>query len=394
MKTVTFKSGLNRREFCKIFSAGSVAASLSPMMIKSLCAQENSKTEKPVTNINDALSIPRNRNSMPGKYPGQVSEIFHSKSVVNNKPDFSTVSKMLETGMRELTGESSINKAWLQFVSPEDIIGLKVNPVAGKLLSTSLEITQTVIQQLENAGIPRKNIVIWDRREFQLHEVGFTDKNFPGIEIVGTERQDQEGSFYDKNGQLYSTDMIDRDRYYWADCQMEYDKETLPYMVNEGKYSYFTKIAAQRVSKIINIPILKNAGSSVTLCLKNLAYGTITNTARLHKQLWAETCAQVPCFTPLRDKVVLNIVDGIRGCYDGGPGAKPQFFTNYQTLLVGTDPVAVDRMGYEIVLKKRLEEKIQKEESPKALRFMEMAQEYQLGVADKNRIQHQRIVLG
>jgi uncharacterized protein (DUF362 family) len=180
--------------------------------------------------------------------------------------------------------------------------------------------------------------------------------------------------------------MIDRDWYYWADVEEKYDAETLPYMINEGKHSYFTRICTKDVTKIINIPILKNAGPTVTLCLKNLAYGAISNTGRLHKQLWAETCAEVPAFAPLRDKVVLNIVDGIKGCYNGGPGAEPQFFTEYKTLLVGTDPVAVDRIGYEIVLKKRLDEKVQKEESPRGKTFLELAAQQNLGIADLKKI--------
>jgi hypothetical protein len=80
---------------------------------------------------------------------------------------------------------------------------------------------------------------------------------------------------------------------------------------------------------------MKNAGASITLCLKNLGYGVITNTSRLHSTLWAETSAQVCAFPPVRDKVVLNIADGIKGCYDGGPGANPQFFTDYKMLLLG-----------------------------------------------------------
>jgi uncharacterized protein (DUF362 family) len=165
-------------------------------------------------------------------------------------------------------------------------------------------------------------------------------------------------------------------------------------MINEGKYSYFSKIVTRDVTKIINIPILKNAGATVTLCLKNLAYGSVSNTARLHQQLWSETCAEVPCFEPLRDKVVLNIVDGLKGCYNGGPGANPQFFTEYNTVLVGTDPVAMDRIGYEIVLKKRREEKIQKEESRRGRIFMDLAQNYGLGQANLEKIDHHRMVLG
>ena len=147
------------------------------------------------------------------------------------------------------------------------------------------------------------------------------------------------------------------------------------------------------IDKIINIPILKNAGSTVTLCLKNLAYGSITNTGRLHKQLWAETCAEVCAFPPLRDKVVLNIVDGLKGCFNGGPGANPQFFADFKTVLIGTDPVAVDRIGYEIITKKRIDEKIQKEENPRGRIFMELARDLKLGVADLDKIQLQKIEL-
>jgi uncharacterized protein (DUF362 family) len=226
-----------------------------------------------------------------------------------------------------------------------------------------------------------------------MHEVGFTKNNFPGIEIIGTERKDDKGSFYDANKVLYSEQMIDKNWYYWADTEEKYDAETLPYMINEGKYSYFSNIVTQKVDKIINIPILKNAGPTVTLCLKNLAYGSVSNTGRLHKQLWSDTCAEVCAFPPLRDKVVLNIVDGIKGCFDGGPGVNEQFITEYKTILVGTDPVAVDRIGYEIVLKKRLAEKIQKEESPRGQEYLKLAENLKLGIADLNKIELKNINL-
>ncbi len=391
MKTITFKNGLNRREFCRLATAGTIAAAITPVAVKGVVGQDTTK-KKPATNIADALKVPRTAASLPGKYPGRVVEVFRDRSVVNNKPDLAAVSLMLEKGMLELTGAATLAQAWKTFVGPDDVIGLKVNPVAGKLLSTSLEITQAVISQLETAGIPRKNIMIWDRREFELHEVGFTSANFPGVKISGTERKEND-SFYDQNGKLYGEAMIDRDWFYWADCEMAYDAETIPYMINEGKHSYFSRIVTRDVTKIINIPILKNAGPTVTLCLKNLAFGAVSNTARLHKELWTETCAQVPVFSPLRDKVVLNIADGIRGCYEGGPGAKPQFFTEYNTILLGSDPVAVDRVGYELVLKKRLEEKIQSEESPRGRAYMELAAEYGLGIADLSKIDRQRLVL-
>lgn len=382
----------SRRHFFRILTATGLGTILLPPEWSKLFSQEK-KPEKPATNIKDASKYPRTADSMPGKFPGKVVQVYHDKCIVKNKIDQNVSGEMVKAGMLNLTGSKDISEAWRTFVSPKDIIGLKVNPVAGITLSTSIEIVQAIIQQLEAAGIPRKNLVIWDRREFEMQEVGFTEKVFPGIKIIGTERKDDKGSFVDSEGKLYGEQMIDKNWFYWADVEEKYDADTIPYMINEGKHSYFSKIVTQQVDKIINIPILKNAGSSITLCLKNLAYGSVSNTGRLHKQLWSETSAEVCAFPPLRDKVVLNIVDGIKGCYNGGPGATPEFFTEYKTVLVGTDPVAVDRIGYEIILNKRIAEKIQKEKSPKGRIFLQLAEDLKLGVADINKIDLKKIDL-
>ena len=84
---------------------------------------------------------------------------------------------------------------------------------------------------------------------------------------------------------------------------------------------------------------------------------------------------------------MLNIVDGLIGCYDGGPSAKPQFICNYNMLLVGTDPVAVDRIGHDVIIAKRIEKGIQKEDTQKASRFIDMAQELRLGIGDRDKIE-------
>lgn len=386
---------VNRRNFLRIAGVGAAAAAVAPV-IKAAAppSNEQQQTEKPKTNIDDAFKVPRSAKSMPGLYPGKVAAVVSSMAVVDNTIVEKEVYNMLAKSMLALTGEKKLKKAWRKFVSPGDRIGLKVNPVAGKGLSTSHELTKAIIQQLEESGIKRSQLTIWDRREFELKETGFTQENYPGIKITGTEQMDSKGLYYDSDGVLYGEKMIDKDWYYWADVEGEYDAYTMPYMVNGGKNSYFTRIVTKDLDKIINIPILKNAGTTVTLALKNLAYGAISNTGRLHQQLWNETCAQVCAFAPLRDKVVLNIVDGIKGCFNGGPGANPQFFFNFNTIMAATDPVAIDRVGYDIVLKKRIAEGLQKDGLPKALDFMLQAEKLQLGVADIQKIKLEQITLG
>lgn len=375
---------LNRRRFFTLLGAGGASLAARPLLaIETADKQEQAK---PVTNISDAAKTGRKPISMPGKFPGKVVLARDPQSVIDDVPVESAAYKMIGRSMLELTGVARIEDAWRLFVSPGEKIGLKVNPVAGKLLSTSHAVVQSVVRQLTESGIERKDIIIWDRRDMELTDTGFTTENYPGITIRGTECQDSAGSFTDDNGKLYGERNIDREWYYWADVDGEYDAETMPYMINGGKYSYFTKIVTREVDKIINIPILKNAGGSITNAMKNLAFGSVSNTGRLHASLWNETCAEVCAFAPLRDKVVLNISDGLRGCFNGGPGASPQFICNYNTILVSTDPVAMDRIAYDIIAAKRIEEGIQKEPTPGVLTFLSMASALGLGVADKERI--------
>jgi len=398
---------VNRRNFLRLAGAGAAAAAAAPVaqamgaatapvanVINQATAGQQTQQGKPDTNIADAAKIARGPNSMPGLYPGRVALVKNTRSVRDNAIAEQEVYDMIARSMLELTGEKKLKKAWRKFVGPGERIGLKVNPVAGKSLSTSHEVVRAVIAQLEESGIKRSQLTIWDRREFELTDVGFTQENYPGIRIVGTEQMDKDGLYYGKDGKLYGEHMIDRDWYYWADVEGEYDEYTMPYMVNGGKYSYFSKIITQELDKIINIPILKNAGMTVTLALKNLAFGAVSNTGRLHAKLWNETCAQVCAFAPLRDKVVLNIVDGIKGCFNGGPGANPQFFCDYHSIITGSDPVAVDRIGFDIVIAKRIAEGLQKAATPQGLEFMLQAEKLSLGIADREKIELREVILG
>ncbi len=398
---------VNRRNFLRLAGAGAAAAAAAPVaqamgaatataasVVNPENADRETQQDKPDTNIADAAKIARGPNSMPGLYPGRVVMVKNSRSVRDNLIVEQEVYDMIARSMLELTGEKKLKKAWRKFVKPGERIGLKVNPVAGKSLSTSHEVVRAVIAQLEESGIKRSQLTIWDRREFELTDVGFTQENYPGIRITGTEQMDKEGLYYGKDGKLYGEHMIDRDWYYWADVEGEYDEYTMPYMVNGGKYSYFTKIVTQELDRIINIPILKNAGMTVTLALKNLAFGSVSNTGRLHAKLWNETCAQVCAFAPLRDKVVLNIVDGIKGCFNGGPGANPQFFSDYHTIIAGSDPVAVDRIGVDVVIARRIDEGLQKAPTPQGLEFMQQAEKLSLGVADREKIELREVILG
>jgi uncharacterized protein (DUF362 family) len=389
----------SRRKFFGTAAIAAAGAALAPRLF----GQEKAKDEKPPaappaeikTNIDEVRTIPRGATSMPGRYPGKVVRVKTGPNPVGQKIEGARVAREVEAGMAELTGEKNMAKAWGQFFGPKDVVGVKVNPIGEKILSTKPEVVDAIIAGLLAAGVKKENIVIWDRRHFELLDAGFTPERFPGLRIMGTEMKGPNGEFYNDKGELWAKDNIDREALpYVAEVEQKYDKELLGYMINEGKSSYFTKIVTETVTKIVNVPILKNAGATTTCCLKNLSYGSISNTSRLHK-LWMKSVAEPVAFPALRDKVVLNVVDGLQACYDGGPGANPKFIYDANLLLFGTDPVAVDAVAHDIIVKERMARGTQQVDNrAKSAAFLDIAEALGLGVAAKEKIQIREVALG
>jgi uncharacterized protein (DUF362 family) len=388
----------SRRKF--FGSAAAAAASLA--LAHRLGAQEQAKSEKPPaaappavkTNVDEVRGIPRVEGSMPGRYPGKVVRADTGRTAAEGRIDPAGARGAVRRGMAALTGEKDMGKAWGKFVGPGDVVGVKVNPIAGALLSTRPEVVDAVVEGLLAAGVAKADIVIWDRRLVQLEEAGYVPGRFPGLRILGTEMKGPNGEFYDEQGELWARGNIDREALpYVADLEMKYNRDTLPFMINEGRESYFTRIVTEKVTKIVNVPVLKNAGATVTCSLKNLSYGSLSNTSRLHK-IWMQSVAEPCAFPVLRDKVVLNVVDGLRACYDGGPGANPKFIYDANVMLFGSDPVAVDAVAHDIVVKERMERGVQQVDAAGRSAFLEIAAGLGLGVAERGKIELMDLHIG
>ena len=91
------------------------------------------------------------------------------------------------------------------------------------------------------------------------------------------------------------------------------------------------------------------------MATKNIGYGAICNTGRLHRPLFLAVCTEVLAFPGVRDKLVLNITDGLVGQYDGGPMPNASFTYSYNTLFFATDPFALDMTCHNLMVTKRKE---------------------------------------
>jgi hypothetical protein len=156
--------------------------------------------------------------------------------------------------------------------------------------------------------------------------------------------------------------------------------------VFNGEYSYFGKLVTQRLTKIINIAAYKNTGQSVSMATKNIGFGSLCNVGRLHGPLGMKTSTQVIAAPVIRDKMVLNITDGLRGQYDGGPDKNAQFVYPNYSLYFATDPFALDMICHNELKEKRRAMGGTVNDNPRFTEYLTYAQSLGLGVADVGKI--------
>jgi hypothetical protein len=366
--------------------------------------EEDKKATEPVappaveTNIGDFMKVPKAKGAIPGPCPGRVVEVKDDTALKDDKIDGAVVGRMLEEGITKLTGKSMKESFELLF-KPEDVVGLKVNPVGPPLINTHRELTEAVIRWLVDSGLPKKNIIIWDRFEGMLHRAGYTQEDFPGIGIEALQIIDEEGNAWkDGQGRHVSEDRFDREAFYYAKGVLgkgvrgyKDDEFYLNQHVFNGEYSYFGNLVTKKLTKIVNLAAFKNTGAGISMALKNLGYAAICNTGRLHQPLFFRVCTEVTAAPWVRDKLALNITDALRGQYDGGPALNSQFVYDKRTLFFATDPFALDMTCHLDLMQKRKAEKVQVSGDPRYTDYLHQGERLGLGIANPEKIEHIRV---
>jgi hypothetical protein len=386
---------MKRREFVKTMGTASVVAGGIVLGGSSLFGQEK-QTPAPTkveTNLDEFLKVPKTKHSLPGPFPGSVVKVTDQRSFQQEKFDAKVISEMFTKGITKLTGKG-MEESFKLFFETTDIIGLKVNPVGPPLINTRPELVDAVIAWLAGNGVPKKNIVIWDRFDYMLTDAGFTPARFPGVEITGLQTMDEKGNNWrDKDGKHLSINNFDQKVYYYVKGAVgksvpgyPNDEFYLNQHVFNGEYSYFGKLITQKLTKIINLAAYKNTGNGISMACKNMGYGSICNSGRLHAPLGLGVGTEVLAAPAIRDKLVLNVTDGIRAQYEGGPDKNAQFVYPNHSLYFATDPFALDMICHRELVAKRKEMGIQVNENPRFTEYLHNAEKYGLGIADVGKI--------
>jgi len=276
---------------------------------------------------------------MPGPYPGRVVTVKSDRCVdtATGQANDEVVREMMARGMRTLTGAGTTREAWQKFFTPSDLVGIKVNCGGYPHCISAYEIVAETIRQLDGVGVPVSQIYIYERFQNQMDECNYAAHVPEGVHSVAAERANRN---VDNSG-------YDPATYLEADLFGEEDTR-----------SNMMRLVSQKLTKIINIPNMKDHGATgVTGCLKNVAYGSFSNVARTHQRGKSHTYSVVgtlAAMEPLRSRTVLQIMDGLRGVWHGGPFARTTRYVFYPRQIVfGTDPVSIDRLLLDIIEKER-----------------------------------------
>ena len=242
-----------------------------------------------------------------------------SPLVITNDGDFDTdiLYQMFEIGLNALSGDRDYPEYIRLLFSNDDVIGIKVNTLGGRGMSTRVEAVDILSGLLSDSGIPRKKHLIWDRHDWELKAVGYTLKTRSGPLCFGT---DHTGVGYSKQ------------------------------LVSKGKVGgLLSRILTDYCSGFVNFPVLKDHGvAGVTCSLKN-HYGSIHNPNKYHDNGCDPYIADLNSLEQIRMHQRLIIADCLRVQFHGGPAYHRRWASDYGALLFGTDPVAIDTVGYGII---------------------------------------------
>lgn len=228
---------------------------------------------------------------------------------------------MLDEAIRFVAGADNPDRFWSSTFSAADRVAIKVNSVGGKVQAFGPFIATVVAKRLAGAGVAKDNIIIYDRSNRELKYTGYKLNWKSGrVQCYGN---DQSG--YEEDAAACGSMQV-----------------------------HFSKVLTGSTA-LVNLPTLKtHSVTGVSITLKN-HYGSIKEPSMYHRNYCDPFIAELNASDEIRKKTRLIVCDATRPQFDAGPVPDKRFTWKLNGILVGLDPVAVDRCGTEIIEKHREE---------------------------------------
>jgi len=231
------------------------------------------------------------------------------------KLDPKVTQELVDAAVARLTGEADGTRAWKALIRPADVVGIKVNCLAGLRLSTRIEVVRAVADGCRRAGVPARRIIVWDRKKGDLARAAYPLGERDEFVCIGNDHPR-----YGFGGRIIIQGVIG---------------------------SLFSALVTQHCTAIINLPVLKDHDlAGVTVAMKSF-FGAIHNPNKYHFGDLQQAIVDVNCVPVLRKKTILHLCDATFGCYHTGPTPRPKFIERLGTLYATRDPVALDYLAWQ-----------------------------------------------
>ena len=251
------------------------------------------------------------------------------------------------------TGERSAVGAASVLFRRDDVVGIKVNCLAGRRMSPRVELVEALVDRIASAGVDRRNIIVFERSSRELERAGFTiRKQGPPYRCVGTDN--------------------------------DYDDRPS----DSGSIgSCFARIVSTECTALVSFGVVKDHDlCGVSAGLKNW-YGVIHNPNKYHQNGCDPFIADVARHPFIRDKFRLTVLDGVVAQCHGGPAFRSGATFDLGLVAAGTDPVAVDLWAWQVIEAERARRGMPSlEAAGRPVRFLATAAQHGLGVSDPEKL--------
>ena len=297
---------------------------------------------------------------VPYSAPGRVVKVHKANTLQPNMlwPTEEAARVMLARLMSEFTGEQDLGKAFAKFVHPSDKVAIKVNGIAaqkGATMGSNKELVLEIIKGVLAAGVPASQIHVFEQYPSFLAGTRINPKVLPaGVTCSTHNTQDA----------------------------------VMPEFRVAGITTRFCRQLTD-CTAVISVPLIKDHGiTGYTGALKNMTHGCVLNPQAFHVIGGGPVIPLLYGQDAIKSRVRLQITDGYKLIYNGGPLDKDKNARiPHEALYISTDPVAMDVVGWRLLEKIRADKGLPSfKKAKREPYYINVAGDMGLGIADMNRI--------
>ncbi len=265
---------------------------------------------------------------------------------------------MLDEGVKNIVEGETVDAFWRRTFKANDRVAIKVN-AHGYTGNQGPQLAEVICDRLKGAGVKSDKVVVFENSDGVLKHGGY--------------RINYDGPGY----RCYGTDHVG-------------------YMENKIKSgaceTHYSKILEQ-CTALINMPILKAHNmAGITISLKN-HYGSFDNPRDYHGNDCDPFIADINTADIIRRKHRLIVCDATKALFAGGPDWMAAWTVDFNGILVSTDPVALDAIGFRIIKKLRKESGIKPLPYNPEPKQLKTAEKNGIGVADLSKIDFRQVTI-